>query len=111
MAQETVVLEELPPRVELASKRPASIPVRPEPQSAPGIVEPQRVPNIILKQTHAVWLYLVAVFSLALVVVIIPLVSVWGKTMPPELWTGWNVCIGGLIALIGAQGNGAQGDG
>jgi uncharacterized membrane protein HdeD (DUF308 family) len=67
-------------------------------------LEPQAIPDVILKQKRAINLYFVAVGALAIVVVIIPLLSVFVSTFPPELWTGWNVCIGGLIALIGAQG-------
>lgn len=67
-------------------------------------IEPQAIPDVILKQKRAINLYFVAVGALAIVVVIIPLLSVFVSKFPPELWTGWNVCIGGLIALIGAQG-------
>jgi len=71
-------------------------------------VAPQAIPTEILKSKAAINLYLVAVFALAVVVVVIPiascLVALWHGALPAELWTGWNVCIGGLIALIGAQG-------
>ena len=81
------------------------------PAPAAATPEPQAIPDVVLKQKRALNLYFIAVGALAIVVVVIPLVSVWGRTMPPELWTGWNVCIGGLIALIGAQGNSTQGGG
>ena len=70
--------------------------------------QPARIPETIAKQRGAIYLYYIAVAALAIVVVIIPILSIFGRTLPPELWTGWNVCIGGLIALIGAQGGQAQ---
>jgi len=72
-------------------------------------IQPASVPETILKNKRAINLYFIAVGALAIVVVVIPLVSVWGNAVPDQLWTGWNVCIGGLIALIGAQGNSTQG--
>ena len=67
-------------------------------------LEPQSIPDVILKRKNAINLYFIAVGALAVVVVLIPLLSVFADAFPAELWTGWNVCIGGLIALIGAQG-------
>jgi hypothetical protein len=71
--------------------------------------KPQSVPNIVLKQKRAINLYFIAVGALAAVVVLIPILSILGRTMPPEIWSGWNVAMGGLIALIGAQSNGNTG--
>jgi hypothetical protein len=71
-------------------------------------IQPAALPTEVLKNRRAINLYFIAVGALAIVVVVIPLVSVWGNTVPAELWTGWNVCIGGLIALIGAQGQGGS---
>ena len=66
----------------------------------------QNMPTTILKNPAAIWMYLIAVAAVAGVVVLVPLLSAFGHTLPPEMWSGWQVCIGGLIVLIGAQGNG-----
>lgn len=56
--------------------------------------------------------YTLAGTPLAFVVVAVPILSViaaWnGWTLPEPLWQGWNVCIGGLIALnlrVGPRGD------
>lgn len=67
--------------------------------------QPAQIPTEVLKQKRAINLYFVAVSALAVVVVLIPVLSILGRTMPPEIWSGWNVAMGGLIALIGAQSN------
>ena len=84
-------MEEMPPRNQ-------DVPAAPTPDQPP---QPAGLPAEIARRRGAINLYFIAVGALALVVVVIPLVSVWGNTVPAELWTGWNVCIGGLIALIG----------
>lgn len=71
-------------------------------------IQPAALPTEVLKNKRAINLYFIAVGALAIVVVVIPLVSVWGNPVPDQLWTGWTVCIGGLIALIGAQGQGGS---
>lgn len=70
-------------------------------------VRPLSLPDQILKRAQAINLYFIAVGALAAVVVLIPLVAVWVNPMPDQLWTGWTVCIGGLIAMLGAGSNGA----
>ncbi len=71
-------------------------------------VRPLSLPAEIAKRAKAINLYYIAVGALGLVVVLIPLLSLRGQPLPAELWTGWNVALGGLIAMIGAQGGGAQ---
>jgi hypothetical protein len=63
---------------------------------------PAYVPTEILAQPVGGWLYLIAVLALAGVVLLIPVFSIWTSFADP-VWTGWTVCIGGLITLIGAQ--------
>ena len=82
------------------------LPTQPAAAATP---EPAAIPDVVLKQKRALNLYFIAVGALAIVVVLIPVLSRFGGTMPPEVWSGWQVCIGGLIALIGAQGNSTQG--
>ena len=65
--------------------------------------KPQALPETIIKRKQAINLYMLAVGAIAAVVVMIPLLSVFAPSFPPELWAGWNICIGGLIALIGSQ--------
>lgn len=69
------------------------------------IAGPQKsaVPMPILKKAGAINLYYTAVGALAAVVVFVPIITIWA-VMPEQIWGGWNICIGGLIALIGAQG-------
>lgn len=62
--------------------------------------------------------YFVAGAPLAFVVVMVPILSVlvaWnGGVFPEPLWQGWNVCIGGLIALnlrVGPRGDGDERNG
>lgn len=64
-------------------------------------VEAQGIPAEVLKRKEASWFYLIAVGALALVVIGIPILSRFGEPIPSEVWSGWNICIGGLIALIG----------
>jgi hypothetical protein len=66
---------------------------------------PQSLPAKILANVKAINLYFIAVGAIGLVVLLIPLLSLRGTALPPELWTGWNVALGGLIAMIGARGN------
>ena len=61
------------------------------------------VPIQVLKRKGAINLYYTAVGALAAVVVFVPVITIWAA-MPEQIWGGWNICIGGLIALIGAQG-------
>lgn len=67
--------------------------------------QPKRsfVPAPILKAKGAINLYYTAVAALAIVVVLVPFLAMFAA-MPEQVWGGWNICIGGLIALIGAQG-------
>ncbi len=67
------------------------------------IVQPSNIPVQVLKRKGAINLYYTAVGALALVVVAVPVITIFA-TMPEQIWGGWNICIGGLIALIGAQG-------
>ena len=71
------------------------------------VIEPQNIPEPIVKRREAIYLYFIAVGALAVVVVLIPLLSIVGRAMQPEIWAGWNVAMGGLIALIGAQSGSA----
>jgi hypothetical protein len=66
-------------------------------------IRPAALPAEIAKQKRAINLYFIAVGALAVVVVLIPVLSIFGREMQPEIWAGWNVAMGGLIALIGAQ--------
>jgi hypothetical protein len=63
----------------------------------------QGVPVEVLKRKGAINLYYTAVGALAAVVVFVPVITIWA-VLPEPVWNGWNICIGGLIALIGAQG-------
>jgi hypothetical protein len=64
--------------------------------------KPAYVPTEILTQPVGGWLYLIAVLALAGVVLGVPIFSIWA-TFADQVWTGWSICIGGLITLIGAQ--------
>ena len=63
----------------------------------------QGVPVQVLKRKGAINLYYTAVGALAAVVVLVPVFTIF-SVMPEQVWGGWNICIGGLIALVGAQG-------
>lgn len=65
--------------------------------------EKAAVPMPILKKAGAINLYYIAVGALAIVVVLIPILSIW-VALPDQILGGWSICIGGLIALIGQQG-------
>lgn len=67
------------------------------------IVAAQNIPIQVLKRKGSINLYYTAVGALAAVVVFVPIITIWAA-MPEQIWGGWNICIGGLIALIGAQG-------
>ena len=67
------------------------------------IVQPSNIPIQVLKRRGAINLYYTAVGALAAVVVFVPVITIFA-VMPEQVWGGWNICIGGLIALIGAQG-------
>ena len=73
------------------------------PEDEPDIIAPQSVPIQVLRRKGAINLYYTAVGALAAVVVFVPVIVIWAA-LPEQVWTGWNICIGGLIALIGAQG-------
>ncbi len=75
-------------------------------------VQPKKsfVPMPILKRGGAINLYYTAVAALAIVVVMVPLLSLWAA-LPDQVWGGWNICIGGLVTLIGAQGATQNGQG
>ena len=66
--------------------------------------QPKRsfVPAPILKLKGAINLYYAAVAALAIVVVMIPVLAMFAA-MPEQVWGGWNICIGGLVSLLGAQ--------
>ncbi len=68
------------------------------------------VPMPILKRAGAINLYYTAVAALALVVVLVPILSMLAA-LPDQVWGGWNICIGGLVTLIGAQGAAQNGQG
>ncbi len=72
-------------------------------QQHEDIVQPSNIPVQVLKRKGAINLYYTAVGALALVVVAVPVITIFAA-MPEQIWGGWNICIGGLIALIGAQG-------
>jgi hypothetical protein len=63
---------------------------------------PLSMPQEILRRAKAINLYYMAVGAISLVVVFVPLLAMSGA-LPDQLWAGWNLCIGGLIALMGAQ--------
>ena len=67
------------------------------------IVAAQNIPIQVLERKGSINLYYTAVGALAAVVVFVPIITIWAA-MPEQIWGGWNICIGGLIALIGAQG-------
>jgi len=67
-----------------------------------AVPEKAAVPMPILKRRGAINLYYIAVGALAIVVVLIPVLSIW-VTFPDQILGGWSICIGGLIAMIGVQ--------
>lgn len=68
------------------------------------------VPMPILKKPGAINLYYTAVGALAIVVVLVPILSLWA-VLPDQILGGWSICVGGLIAFIGAQGAAQNGQG
>ena len=72
-------------------------------------------PTPAAPKRRAVNPYVMAGAPLAFVVAAVPVLSViaaWnGWVLPEQLWQGWNVCIGGLIALnlrVGLRGDGGE---
>jgi len=63
---------------------------------------PSFVPAPILKAKGAINLYYAAVGALPLVVLALPIISIWA-TFRDVVWNGWLLSIGGLISLLGAQ--------
>jgi hypothetical protein len=80
------------------------------------IDEPAAQPTPNAPKRRAVNPYVMAGAPLAFVVAAVPVLSViaaWnGWVLPEQLWQGWNVCIGGLIALnlrVGLRGDDRDG--